>query len=71
MYGCEPSWQDPVKFSFAFGSKDGTPFPVNRKAMDEAHEVLKTAVQEAKVGKREKLEALKRLSDLTSNVVGA
>ncbi len=71
MYGCKPSWQDPVKFSFAFGSKDGTPFPVDRKAMDEAHEVLKAAVQEAKIGKREKLEAIRRLSDLTYSVVGA
>ncbi len=61
VYGKAPSWKDPARFSFAFGGKDGIPYPVNRKAMDEAHHILKTAVEEAKVGHREKIEAFQRL----------
>ncbi len=66
IYGEAPSWKDPAKFSFAFGGKDGVPYPVNRRAMDEAHHMLKSAVDEAKVGKQEKLKAIRRLKDFAS-----
>jgi hypothetical protein len=61
VYGEKPSWEDPVKFSFAYGGKDGVPFPVDRKAMDESIEILKQSVQEAKIGDKEKLHSLERL----------
>ncbi len=64
VYGAEPSWRDPVKFSFAVGGKDGVPYPVNRKAMDEATHILQTTIEEAKIGKEEKMKALKRLRSL-------
>ncbi|RZN37040.1 MAG: DUF763 domain-containing protein [Methanophagales archaeon ANME-1-THS] len=49
IYGEPPSWRDPVKFSFAFGGKDGVPYPVDRKTMDETTELLRTAMKQAKV----------------------
>jgi uncharacterized protein len=61
VYGEAPSWEDPVKFSFAYGGKDGVPYPVNRQAMDESIEILKQTVQEAKIGEKEKLQSLQRL----------
>jgi hypothetical protein len=61
IYGEEPSWEDPVKFSFAFGGKDGVPYPVNRKAMDESIQILKQSVQEAKISEKEKKQSLQRL----------
>jgi hypothetical protein len=61
MYGEEPSWEDPVKYSFAYGGKDGVPFPVDRKAMDESIEILKQSVAQSKIGDKEKLQSLKRL----------
>lgn len=61
VYGEKPSWLDPVRFSFAFGGKDGVPFPVNRRAMDEAVEVLKQGIIGSNVKESEKIEALKRL----------
>jgi hypothetical protein len=61
VYGEEPSWDDPVKFSFAYGGKDGVPFPVDRKAMDESIQFLKDSVEAAKIGEKEKLQSLKRL----------
>jgi hypothetical protein len=61
IYGEKASWADPVKFSFAFGGKDCVPFPVDRRAMDESIQVLRQAVEAAKVGEREKLRSLQRL----------
>jgi len=63
IYGAEPSWRDPVKYSFAHGGKDRTPYPVDRKTMDKSIEILRTAVEEARVGNKEKLHALKRLKE--------
>ncbi len=64
IYGAGPSWSDPVKYSFAVGGKDGVPFPVDRRAMDQTIAFLKQGVDEAKLKKREKLEAVQRLRAL-------
>ena len=64
VYGASPSWKDPVKYSFAYGGKDGVPFPVDRKAMDESIQILENAVQNAKIGDKEKLRSLQRLRQL-------
>jgi hypothetical protein len=61
IYGEKPSWKDPVKYSFAYGGKDGVPYPVDRKAMDESIQILKQVIQEAHVGEKEKLRSLQRL----------
>jgi hypothetical protein len=61
VYGEKPCWEDPVKFSFAYGGKDGVPFPVNRRAMDESIQVLREGVQAARIGNKEKLRSLQRL----------
>ncbi|NVM29955.1 MAG: DUF763 domain-containing protein [Candidatus Helarchaeota archaeon] len=68
VYNAVPSWKDPVKFSFAFGGKDGVPYPVNRKAMDESIQVLRSAIQDAKLGQKDKLNAIKRLKKFTEKV---
>jgi hypothetical protein len=64
VYGAEPSWKDPVKYSFAVGGKDGVPYPVDRRAMDQAISYLRQGVEEAKLKKRDKLEAVQRLRSL-------
>lgn len=69
IYGEPPSWRDPVKYSFAFGGKDGVPFPVRRKEMDEAIEMLRLAIESSKVGDRERRNALRRLAELESKNV--
>jgi len=61
IYGKEYSLRDPVKFSFAVGGKDGVPYPVDRKAMDQTIQILKQGTEEAKLGNREKLKAVQRL----------
>ncbi|TEU05545.1 DUF763 domain-containing protein, partial [Candidatus Bathyarchaeota archaeon] len=61
IYGEPPSWKDPVKYSFAYGGKDAVPYPVDRKAMDESIWVLENAVENARIGGKERLMALRRL----------
>jgi len=68
VYNAVPSWKDPVKFSFAFGGKDGVPYPVNRKAMDESINILKSAIQEAKLGQKDKLKAIQRLKKFSEKI---
>ncbi|VVB61767.1 Uncharacterised protein [uncultured archaeon] len=63
IYNEKPSWEDPVRFSFTVGGKDGVPYPVNRKAMDESTEMIRTAIEDAKIGEKEKIQALRRLKD--------
>lgn len=61
IHGEKASWRDPVKYSFAYGGKDGVPYPVNRKAMDKSIRILQQAIEEAKIGNKEKKRSLKRL----------
>ena len=61
VYGEKPSWRDPVKFSFAYGGKDGVPFPVNREAMDESTRLLRDTVKASRIGDKDKLLSLQRL----------
>ena len=68
IYGSEPSWRDPVKYAFAFGGKDGIPFPVKRKAMDEATTVLKNAITQSKLGEKSKLQMIRRLRRLVDRM---
>jgi hypothetical protein len=63
-YGEPASVRDPVSFSFAHGGKDGTPFPVDRVTYDATIESVRRAVQEARLGRTEKVEALRRLARL-------
>jgi len=65
IYGEKPSWEDPVKYSFAVGGKDGVPFPVDKTAYDVAIEVLESAIKQAKVGNTERINAVKRLRSFT------
>lgn len=64
IYGAEPDWKDPVKYSFAHGGKDGIPYPVNREIYDETIDFLRNALIEAKAEKNEKIKALKRLESV-------
>jgi hypothetical protein len=61
-YGEPASVRDPVSFAFAHGGKDGTPFPVDRATYDATIESVRRAVAEARAGRTEKVQALKRLA---------
>ena len=61
VYGERPSWTDPVKFSFAYGGKDGVPFPVDRRAMDKSIQLLRKSVQASRICEKEKSWSLRKL----------
>lgn len=67
LYGIEPSWKDPVKFSFTHGGKDGFPYPVDRRVYDNSIQVLKDSIEQAKLERIEKLYAIKRLKDFINS----
>ena len=67
IYGETPSWKDPVKYSFTVGGKDGVPFPVDKKAMDESIEIISNGISQAKVGNKDKLHAIKRLKKFATS----
>jgi hypothetical protein len=64
IYGAKPSYQDPVLYSFAHGGKDGYPYRVRRDLYDKSIEVLEKAIKAAKLGNRDELIALRKLTRL-------
>lgn len=62
IYGAHPSWKDPVKYTYAHGTKSGWPYMVDRKAMRREAEIIRDAVENSKLGNKQKLLAIERLS---------
>ena len=62
LYGERASVRDPARFSVAHGGKDGHPYPVDRETYDRSIAFLKDAVGRARIGRSERLGALKRLA---------
>jgi hypothetical protein len=63
VHGAPYRFADPARFSLAHGGKDRHPYPVPIKVYDETIRVLKSAVRNAKLGRNEEMQALKRLDD--------
>lgn len=68
IYGTPSRFQDPARYSFAHGGKDGKPFPVPTKVYDETISVLSKAVEKAKIGHTEKKEAIKSLHETAKRI---
>jgi hypothetical protein len=79
IHGTPTRFDDPARFSFAHGGKDGHPFPVPLKTYDASLNFLRVALDRAKAvstGRgsdrvqfgREKLDALKRLNKFARSV---
>lgn len=62
IYGCPTRFDDPARFSFAHGGKDGHPFPVPLKVYDETISVLQSAVEKSRIGATDKQKAIRQLS---------
>jgi hypothetical protein len=75
VHGAPTQFNDPARFSFAHGGKDGHPFPVPLKTYDESLNFLRSALDKAKndemsvrdLGK-EKLAGLRRLERFARSV---
>jgi len=60
--------RDPAAYSFAHGGKDGHPYHVNRALYDANIERLRQAIQSAKLGRTDKVEALRALGQFSSGL---
>jgi hypothetical protein len=61
IYGAKPSYEDPARYSFAHGGKDGTPYKVDRATYDKTISVLEKGIEMAKISLKEKERAKERL----------
>ncbi len=61
IYGANPSYEDPARYSFAHGGKDATPYAVDRKTYDQTIQILGEAVRRMRLSPDEKRQALGRL----------
>lgn len=68
IHGAPARFSDPARFSFALGGKDGHPFPVPLKTYDESLTILRRSLDQAKLGRTDKLDGFKRLDGLVRTV---
>lgn len=64
IHGAPSRFQDPARFAFAHGGKDGHPFPVPLKIYDETISILQKGIEKAKLGRSEEIKSLKKLHQL-------
>ena len=62
IYGAKPSYEDPARYTFSVGGKDGTPYPVDRETYDKTLEIINKGILKSQVSIREKVEAQRRLT---------
>jgi len=63
IYGADPSYEDPARYSFAHGGKDAIPYPVDRDTYDTTINILQKAVRKTKIDSTSKDKALRRLEN--------
>jgi hypothetical protein len=68
IFGTKASWQDPVKYNFAHGGKDGVPYPVARKTYDKSIGYLSSAIEGAEIERQERVQALKKLAEYSARM---
>ena len=68
VHGAPTRFNDPARFSFAHGGKDGHPHPVPLKTYDESLNFLRSSLDAAKVGDKEKLDGFRRLERFVRTV---
>jgi hypothetical protein len=61
VHGAPYRFSDPARFSLAHGGKDRHPYPVTTTVYDATISVMKSAIQQARLGNDEKLDAIRRL----------
>lgn len=66
IYGAKPSFEDPARYSFSVGGKDGTPYFVNRETYDKTLSIINKGILQSPVSLREKTAAQQRLSTFSS-----
>ena len=68
IHGDASRFEDPARFSFAVGGKDGRPHPIDRDALKDTIHHLQDSVEQSKLGYKDKSKALKRLHRATRHI---
>jgi len=63
LTGAKPSFEDPARYSFAFGGKDGIPYPVDKITYDKTLNIIEKAIKKAQLSSQEKDETLRRMEE--------
>lgn len=61
IHGDATRFDDPARFAFSVGGKDGRPYPIDTQAMQKTVTMLEDSVTKAKMGDKDKSNAIKRL----------
>jgi len=64
IHGAPSRFNDPARFSFAHGGKDGHPFPVPLTIYDESIQILQKGIEKSKLGYGEKLKSINKLHQI-------
>ncbi len=62
IYGAKPSYEDPARYTFSVGGKDGTPYFVDRPTYDKTLEIMEKGIKNSLISLKEKTEAQRRLN---------
>ena len=68
VHGAPSRFTDPARFSFAHGGKDRHPFPVPLKTYDQSLNCLRTSLELAKLGDKDRLEGFRRLEGFVRTI---
>lgn len=78
VYRVPPETRDPVThrlnpfaYAYSVGGKDGVPYPFDPRAAERVILTLEEAVERARLGDRERLDALRRLERLAGRLLEA
>ena len=66
IYGAKPSYEDPARYSFAHGGKDGTPYFVHQDIYDNTLDIIERGIKKSQISDKEKDKAKQRLSQTFS-----
>jgi hypothetical protein len=68
IFGTKASWQDPIKYNFAHGGKDGVPYLVARKTYDKSISYLSSAIEGAQIERDRRIQALRKLAEYSDRM---
>jgi hypothetical protein len=68
VHGAPSRFNDPARFAFAHGGKDGHPHPVPLKTYDASLGFLRSSLDAAKLGRTEKIDGFRRLERFVNSV---
>jgi hypothetical protein len=68
IFGQPTRFDDPARFAFALGGKDGHPFPVPLSVYDQSIRFLGRALERARLDRGEKMQGMERLHRLAREV---